>query len=318
MDENNRVLSKPLRVAILGASGIGYVHSRLYHKLGAAVVAILCRSDIKANEVVVDLLNTFGIVAKPFSEIDRILEEDLDAVSICTPPAFHLQQIIAAFDKDIPVFCEKPLFWNESYGPTESIQKLQVLQKHPNRKLFVNTSNTVFIDAINKKIGKVNCKKNFNFEFYTNGPFQGLDIVTDLLPHGLSLLLHVFGEHKISEFNCKVRQNNFFCRFVYGGCSVNFDFREDINGPRHMLIGMDDKRFRRIQEGGGTSYKVHLVDEDTNERIPSKDPFETYISGFIDYCYKQGKHLPDDFNTASLNMKLMISCLELINQDSTQ
>ena len=80
-----------MRVAILGASGIGRVHARLYHKLGAAVIAILCRSDIKANEVVADLLNTFGIAAKPFSEIDRILEEDLDAVSICTPPALHLR-----------------------------------------------------------------------------------------------------------------------------------------------------------------------------------------------------------------------------------
>lgn len=318
MDEKSRVLSKPLRVAVLGASGIGYVHARLYHKLGADVIAILCRSDIKANEVVADLLNTFGIVTKPFSEIDRILEEDLDAVSICTPPALHLQQIIAAFDKNMPVFCEKPLFWNENYGSTEVIQKLKALQKHPNRKLFVNTSNTVFIDAINKQIGTVDCSKNFTFEFYTNGPLQGLDIAIDLLPHGFSLLLHIFGECKISAFSCKVRRNNFFCRFMYGGCTVNFDFREDINGPRHLLIGLDSKKFRRIQEGRGASYKVHLMDENTNERIPSSDPFEIYISKFIDYCSKQGKHLPDDFNTASLNMKLMVSCFELINQTSIQ
>lgn len=318
MDDKRRGFSSPLKVAILGASGIGYVHARLYHKLGAAVIAILCRSDIKANEVVADLLNTFGIAAKPFSEIDRILEEDLDAVSICTPPALHLQQIIAAFDKNIPVFCEKPLFWNENYGSTEVIQKLKALQKHPNRKLFVNTSNTVFIDAINKQIGTVDCSKNFTFEFYTNGPLQGLDIAIDLLPHGFSLLLHIFGECKISEFNCKVRRNNFFCRFMYGGCTVNFDFREDINGPRHLLIGLDSKKFRRIQEGRGASYKVHLMDESTNERIPSSDPFEIYISKFIDYCSKQGNHLPDDFNTASLNMKLMVSCFELINQTAIQ
>jgi len=47
------------------------------------------------------------------------------------------------------------------------------------------------------------------------------------------------------------------------------------------------------------------------------DPFEVYISEFIDYCSRQGKHLPDGFNTASLNMKLMASCFDLINQTST-
>ena len=317
MDENNRVLSKPLRVAILGASGIGYVHSRLYHKLGAAVVAILCTSDANTSEVTADLLDTFGIAAKPFSEINRILEEDLDAVSVCTPPALHFEHIMSAFDKNIPVFCEKPLFWNKSYGSNEVIEKLKVLQNHPNRRLFVNTCNTVFIDTINKGIGTVDCSKNFTFEFYTNGSSQGIDIAVDLFPHGFSLLLHIFGKRKISKLNWTVGRNNFFCEFMYGGCNVSFDFREDINGPRHLLIGLDSKRFRRMQEGRGVSYKVHLMDEDTNERIPSIDPFEVYISEFIDYCSRQGKHLPDGFNTASLNMKLMASCFDLINQTST-
>ena len=317
MDNKRRDLSKPLRVAILGASGIGRVHARLYHKLGAAVIAILCKSDVKAKKVAADLKSTFGIVVNPSSDINRILEEDLDAISICTPPALHLQQIIAAFDKNIPVFCEKPLFWKKGYGSKEVMEKLKVLQRHPNRKLFVNTSNTVFIDAINKQIGTVDFSKNFTFEFYTNGPLQGLDIAIDLLPHGFSLLLHIFGKRKISKLNWTVGRNNFFCEFMYGGCNVSFDFREDINGPRHLLIGLDSKRFRRIQEGRGVSYKVHLMDEDTNERIPSIDPFEVYISEFIDYCSRQGKHLPDGFNTASLNMKLMASCFDLINQTST-
>jgi len=317
LDNKRRDLSKPLRVAILGGSGIGRVHARLFDQLGAAVVAVLCTSDANTSEVTADLLGTFGIVAKPFSEIHRILEEDLDAVSVCTPPALHFEHIMSAFDNNIPVFCEKPLFWNKSYGSNEVIEKLKVLQNHPNRRLFVNTCNTVFIDTINKGIGTVDSPKNFIFEFYTNGSSQGIDIAVDLFPHGFSLLLHIFGKRKISKLNWTVGQNNFFCEFMYGGCNVSFDFREDINGPRHLLIGLDSKRFRRMQEGRGVSYKVHLMDEDTNERIPSIDPFEVYISEFIDYCSRQGKHLPDGFNTASLNMKLMASCFDLINQTST-
>ena len=313
MDDKRKGFSSPLKVAILGASGIGYVHARLYHQLGADVVAILCSSDIKAKAVAADFLNTTGIVVTPFSEIDRILDENLDAVSICTPPALHLQHIIAAFDRNIPVFCEKPLFWDENFRSAEMMQKLRFLQNHPNRKLFVNTSNTVFIDAINKHIGTVNCTNNFTFEFYTNGSFQGTDIALDLFPHGFSLLLHIFGERKISGLSWEVTRNNFFCQFMYGDCIVNFDFREDINGPRHLLLGLDGKRFRRIQEGRGASYKVHLTDEDTNESILSNDPFEVYMSDFIDYCSKQGKHVTDNFNTALVNMKLMANCVELIS-----
>ena len=303
-----------MRVAILGASGIGYVHARLYNKLGAAVTSIMCRSDIKAKQIASDLLNNFGIVAKPFSDINRIFEEELDAVSICTPPALHLEQIIAALDRKIPVFCEKPLFWNENYRSIDIIQNLKILKEHPNRKIFVNTSNTVFIDTISKNFGKVNLTKNFNFEFFTNGQSEGLDIAIDLFPHGLSLLLHIFGECEISKFSWKIKRNNFFCQFVYGGCYVNFDFREDVNGPRHLLIGLDDKKYKRIQEGRDASYKVHLKDEDTNEIIPSQDPFEIYLSEFINFCSKQEKQTPDNFYTASLNMKLMATCLKLINQ----
>lgn len=315
MGNKRRDLNKPLRVAILGGSGIGRVHARLFDQLGAAVVAVLCTSDANTSEVTADLLGTFGIVAKPFSEINRILEEDLDAVSVCTPPALHFEHIMSAFDKNIPVFCEKPLFWNKSYGSNEVIEKLKVLQNHPNRRLFVNTCNTVFIDTINKGIGTVDSPKNFIFEFYTNGSSQGIDIAVDLFPHGFSLLLHIFGERKISELSWEVGRNNFFCEFIYGGCIVNFDFREDINGPRHLLLGLDGKRFRRKQEGSGTTYKVHLIDEHTNESIPSDDPFEIYISRFINYCSKQEKHLLDDFNTASLNMELMASCLDIISKD---
>lgn len=36
-------------------------------------------------------------------------EHDLDAVIIATPPAFHYDQILDAFDRDLHVLCEKPL-----------------------------------------------------------------------------------------------------------------------------------------------------------------------------------------------------------------
>ncbi len=40
-------ISMALRVGIIGASGIGYVHACHYNELGARVVAVLCSSKLK-------------------------------------------------------------------------------------------------------------------------------------------------------------------------------------------------------------------------------------------------------------------------------
>jgi len=45
-----------------------------------------------------------------YSEYERLLDtEPLDAVIIATPHALHYEQVLAAFDAGIDVFCEKPL-----------------------------------------------------------------------------------------------------------------------------------------------------------------------------------------------------------------
>ena len=36
-----------------------------------------------------------------------------EAVVISTPNELHYEQILKVLDKKIPIFCEKPLFWNK-------------------------------------------------------------------------------------------------------------------------------------------------------------------------------------------------------------
>ena len=44
-----------------------------------------------------------------YGSLEELLEQDLDAVSICTPPAFHEEGACAAMRRGIAVCCEKPL-----------------------------------------------------------------------------------------------------------------------------------------------------------------------------------------------------------------
>ena len=44
-----------------------------------------------------------------FSELDALLEADLDGVVIATPNGLHANQAIACLERGLPVFCQKPL-----------------------------------------------------------------------------------------------------------------------------------------------------------------------------------------------------------------
>lgn len=47
--------------------------------------------------------------ATPFTDIEAVLDQDLDAVVIATPNGLHAQQAMACLKRGIPVFCQKPL-----------------------------------------------------------------------------------------------------------------------------------------------------------------------------------------------------------------
>ena len=73
-----------LRAGIIGASGIGLVHSRIYEEIGIDVVAILSSSEKKSIETSDILKNKLGITVSPFYNINDFLNQNLDLVSVCS------------------------------------------------------------------------------------------------------------------------------------------------------------------------------------------------------------------------------------------
>ena len=88
----------PLKIAILGANGIGRVHARIFHSLGAKIEAITCSTLKSVSQTAKFLLDNYGIRTKTFSSIDSAIAEPIDAISICTPPHLHYDYILAAYD----------------------------------------------------------------------------------------------------------------------------------------------------------------------------------------------------------------------------
>ncbi|OEU71264.1 MAG: hypothetical protein BA863_10990 [Desulfovibrio sp. S3730MH75] len=301
----------PLRVAILGARGIGKVHARIFHDLGTSVCAVLGSREETASLAAQDLAESFGIEAKPFYSYGQLLQEPLDAVSVCTPADMHFEQMLAAFNADVAVFCEKPLFWEEGLSPEKARRQLDILERHPNRKLFVNTSNTFFADTVRNKLGALEQAKSFTFKFHTQGRYRGDNIAVDLFPHGASLLLRLFGLCDLTAYSSEVSDYSYHASFMYGpACRVEFDFREGPDVEKAFIFSVDGHEFHRVQEGQGATYQAYLVDAQTGQRHRIDDPFRVAISDFCGYCAAGHRHGTDGFVDAAANLRMMVQCLE--------
>lgn len=301
-----------LQIGILGARGIGKVHARIFHSLGAEVRAVLGSTPETARKAAEDLEASYGCKPKPFSDLASFLKEPLNAVSICTPPNLHFTQIMDVFDKGIPVFCEKPLFWDDSLSQHEVADRLKQLRLHHSRRLFMNAPSAFFLDDIGSKWLKPRHEiQKLTFHFYTRGKFKYLDIASDLFTHGMSIVLKLLGNNDVTNFSSTVQKDHYNCTFHYGNCSIEFDFHEDVSGDKLFVLEVDDRKFTRIQEGEGSSYRIFIHDSLSGDRIEIADPFVQSIQSFISYCEKHVPAGQDKFEEAELITHIMAQNLSL-------
>jgi predicted dehydrogenase len=101
-------MAKKLRIGMIGLGGIAQAaHLPGYEKL-LDKVELVAGSDI-SEEQRTKAAERFKI-PKTYADYKTMLDrEELDAVSVCTPPSVHAEASIAAMDRGIHVLCEKPV-----------------------------------------------------------------------------------------------------------------------------------------------------------------------------------------------------------------
>jgi myo-inositol 2-dehydrogenase/D-chiro-inositol 1-dehydrogenase len=93
-----------LRVGIIGAGNMGRVHAEnLKHDERVQIVAICDVMLARAEELAAAL----GARAVP--TVEALLDADVQAVYVTTPNTRHVPATLAALEKNIHVFCEKPM-----------------------------------------------------------------------------------------------------------------------------------------------------------------------------------------------------------------
>lgn len=97
---------RPVRIGIIGSGGIAQAHADSYRQIPEARVVAVC--DIVAGRAQA-FIDRYGFEATPFEDHRRMLESDIDAVSICTFNMAHHQPTVDALAAGRHVLLEKPM-----------------------------------------------------------------------------------------------------------------------------------------------------------------------------------------------------------------
>ncbi len=316
--------AEPVRVAVLGASGIGRYHVREFARAGAEITGILGSSPESAARTADKLArdyNEFGVKPKAFSDLDELLAQDLDAIAIATPHHLHQEATLRALLAGLHVFCEKPLFWHPGMTLADAHVALADLYMAGAReRVCVNTSNASFVRALRERGLLPRRPREFTFRLRTTGTDEGADIGIDLLPHALSLL-YEFAAPELSSPHTQCEKlfvhsslNNFKAcfRFKVAGdiardVQCSFILSEYPENSKRMTFKVNELAFERIQRQDDSGmYRVFLKTADEEHEV--EDPFCTYISSFLK-AVRHGTSMPVSFDTSA---RILLDSMRLL------
>jgi predicted dehydrogenase len=108
----------PVKLALIGCGWWGMVDVKAALKAGGVEIVALCDVDsehlVKSADEIEKLQ---GSRPKSFKQYSDLLDtDDLQAVIIATPPQWHALPFIAACEKGLAIYCEKPLAYDIREG----------------------------------------------------------------------------------------------------------------------------------------------------------------------------------------------------------
>lgn len=195
----------PVRLGIVGLGFMGTVHAENAETFGHEVVAGV---DV-APEAREEFAETFDATA--YSEVEGMLDaEALDAITVSTPNAYHEAAVVPALERDLPVFCEKPLAHD-----LESAERIAAAARESAAFCMVNFSNRpstaaeVFIGYRDEGFFGEITHVEANYirrrgipgvgSWFTNAELSGGGAVVDIGVHAIDFALYLMGYPPVEE-----------------------------------------------------------------------------------------------------------------------
>lgn len=174
-------MTRPLRVAVIGAGHMGRHHARVYRELdGCELVAVVDKDRARAREVA----SKHG--GDPLSSAAEVTGE-LDAATVAVPTVYHAEVAIPLMEQGVDVLVEKPL----APDTGSAKQLLDASRKH-NRVLQVGHSER--FNPVVQAMLRMEVTPRF-IDTHRISPFTfrsaDIGVVFDMMIHDIDIVLHL-------------------------------------------------------------------------------------------------------------------------------
>ncbi len=180
---------------------MGAAHLRLFANMAKCQVVGACDID-RSKRAIADKYSI-----QFFESPGELLGNDLEAISICTPPSQHFLIAMAALEKGLDVLVEKPLASNIVDG-----EALVKRARKTGRLLTVGYLER-FNPAITRALESTALDEIYSTVSYRLGPMppqvRDIGVLFDLATHEIDTLLYIFGrEPEVTYCYTRNLQNN--------------------------------------------------------------------------------------------------------------
>jgi len=324
MMQTTKTTASPLRVAIIGASGIGKNHAAWFQKNGAEICAF-AGTSVQSLQATSELLRAkLGYAPRGYTELSQLLEsEKPDAVCIASPPHLHFQHASICIENGVHTLCEKPLVYDAGQTSSALISQAQQLcELAAARKVLLATQMQYYFlaDAI-CELANVSPSEieTFEMEMETKNFKPGRSHETiwiELAPHPLSVLQKLFPLAKMENdsIQCRVEEQETIAQFqlqredetkIHARITTRCNPDASIPLRRFTLNGITvDCAGRKNANGDFLTFLSTL-----NQEIEMPDLVDSLIGNFLAACKNEAQLVVTGADGA-LNVEWLLKILE--------
>ncbi len=281
-----------MKVSIIGAgrtrNGIGEYIGKYFHQSGGKVTSVLGTTE-KTSLQACSALRKYGIEAHPYTDFDEMVRaERPDAVVIASPSSTHYEYLLKCFDSGSHIFCEKPFIWDDRTNIPKTVEEIFNKAREKKLTIAMNSQWPFAINDYEKICGKVRIKNKNTFSIKMAPPFPGRAMISESVPHALSLLYCLLGDGEIEDLNFESSgEREMDIRFIYRfgtkACEVFIRLAYQETHPRDFSFGLNDQIVSRSLDF--ENYEIYFNYGDKKMRI--NDPLESSVKNFMEAVTKK-------------------------------
>ena len=293
-----------IRVAVIGAGGIAAAHLRAYatHAQRCEIVGIADVVESAAQEKAA----TYG--GRAFDDGERMLDAvKPDAISVCTPPKFHLPAVKAATARGIAILCEKPPARNlaETEAMVAAATTGGTLLQFAFCHRFhapLRAAQALIQSGRLGQLAQIEIRFGFRFEragrsWFTDADLAGGGILIDTLAHSIDIFRALTGDEVesaraqvSSTLPIAVEDSASLLLRSCGGIlgSLNCSWVTPVSEAIVRVYGTEGQALLDYKAEAGLRYKLANDADWTEQRFDEPDRFLAQADGFL-RCIETGE-----------------------------